>query len=77
MEKNKYCTCKTCDGDFGETNCDEFPENGILCTYCNEGEHIKRYRLFCETIVNARDSEAAYELGYQDIKEEDYQLEEL
>ena len=81
VEEEQYCRCKTCVGDFGSKdsrNCDNEVDIGEKkCGECRDGHHIKEYRLYCETIVYARDEEAAYELGYQDIKDEDYHLEEL
>ena len=77
--EEQYCRCKTCVGDFGQgTDCgNELDIGERKCGECKDGYHIKEYRFFCETTVYARDEESAYELGYQDIKDEDYQLEEL
>jgi len=88
-EETLYCQCQLCEGDF--TSADGTPvgacSNDIddrllkagtkLCMECRDGSHVKSYRVFCETLIYARDEEQAAELGYQTLHEEDYQVEKM
>jgi len=84
-----YCQCQLCEGDF--TNADGTPVGAcdneaddrlmkignIMCMQCRDGSHVLTYRVFCETLIYARDEEQAAEIGYQVLHEEDYQVERM
>lgn len=88
-EAPQYCKCPQCEGDFTET--DGTPVGGcgneaddrlvklgnVMCMECRDGSHIKSYRVFCETMIYARDEQQAAELGYQVLRDEDYQVERM
>jgi len=46
-----------------------------ICMECRDGKHNKPYRVFCETVVFARDMDQGFEIGCQELDDEKYQIE--
>ena len=86
MLNNGYCTCKQCEGDFttgdgepvGGCGLEQDPKLSVsICMNCRDGRHNLSYRVFCETLIYARDKDQATELGYDALKDEDYSVERV